>query len=104
MLRGELADLFGKKVSSIRDGIVVEHAGKVRRAKHRVDVRFHLAPIAAINVRRQYHQTLAAGAGSTFCECDGFGSAQRSNCGHDRNAISNSADERRPKRDLLVQI
>src|SRR5438874_361431 len=56
-LARELEDVKRQEIGLVRKRIVVEHAGKIGGGDHRADVRFHFAPIAAVDIRRQYHQS-----------------------------------------------
>ncbi len=57
----QLFHLFGRYIGPVGDGVVIEHTRQACSADHRREVRLRLAPIAAIDVRRQYHQTAATG-------------------------------------------
>src|SRR5579885_3507941 len=60
VLRSKLCNVLRKKICAIRYRIVVEHAGKRSCFEDCSNMCFHLAPVSAIDILRQHHQSRAA--------------------------------------------
>ena len=103
VLRSKFLDLLGQEVSAVSDRIVVEHAGEFCRTKDSFDVRFHFAPIAAINVWRQHHQAAASDVRARSASSR-FGRAQRRDRSDHRHSISDGFDDSGPDRELLIEL
>src|SRR5688572_2969621 len=103
MLRGELHDVLRQEVSLVGGWIVVEHARELRRTDNGADVRLHLAPIGAVNIRRQHHQT---GASCLLCatrKLRGFGSTERCDTEHHWRLLTDSTHTSGRDGELLLE-
>ena len=72
------------EVGLVRDRVVVNDAGQVRRGNHGLHVRLHLAPVGGVEVGRQDHQAAAAVVLGGLGDVDGFLGGKRGDARDDR--------------------
>ena len=82
MARPQFDHLFRSDIRSVRNGVVIEHARERRCLEDGVQVRLCFAPVARVDLGRQQHQAVYAGAVCLLRQPDRFSSAEGSNAGN----------------------
>ena len=103
VLGGEVGDLLREKIGFVGDGIVVEQARQVGRGDDGADVRAHLPPVGAVNVRRQHHETQRAGVLRRARHRYRLNRAERGDAEHRRRAPAERLHARAGDGDFLFE-
>jgi hypothetical protein len=91
------------KIGAIRNGIVVEHARQRSAAQYGGNVRFHLPPVAAIDVGRKDHQPGTPGIGGSLRDVDSLVRGERGDGGNYRRTAAYGSYRMLEERDFLVE-
>ena len=92
MARRELPDLVRRDIGPVGDRIVVEHAGERRRLQYGAQMRARFPAVAAIDIRRQHHETAGSRAREIARQRNRIRSRVRGDSGHDRHPATCGAN------------
>ncbi len=88
MTRPQFDHLFRSDIRSIRNGVVIEHARERRRLEDGIQVGLSFTPVAPVNLGRQHHQAVYAGAVCFLRQPDRFRSTESSDAGDYRRLVA----------------